>query len=143
MRARPRLAGVTLLELTLVLTLIGLLMAIAAPKFGALADGVSVRSASGDVAAAFSLARQAAITQRTRIAVVFDTSGGRIVVRGGGATVLERDLRAAYGIVLVVNRDSAVYDPRGLGYGLSNLTVTVSRGRMIDTLTMSRLGRVR
>jgi hypothetical protein len=36
-----------------------------------------------------------------------------------------------------------VYDSRGLGYGVSNVTVTVRRGSIVDTLTMSRMGRVR
>ena len=68
--------------------------------------------------------------------------GGRGAI-GRVRSLLRRPLRAVYGIVLASNRDSAVYDPRGLGYGVTNLTVIVRRGTMVDTLTMSRLGRVR
>ena len=97
----------------------------------------------GELGAAFSTARQEAITRRAAVAVVFDTAGGSVEIRSGGRTILRRTLRTVYGISLGANRDSAVYDARGLGYGVSNLSVTVRRGSIVDTLTMSRLGRVR
>jgi prepilin-type N-terminal cleavage/methylation domain-containing protein len=133
----------TLLELTVVLTIGGLLLALSAPRFAALRDAWSVRSAMTDLAATFSLARETAIARRTPVAVVMDTAGGVVRVRTGGRSYRSSDLRVAFGVRLGANRDSAVYDPRGLGYGLSNLTVTVRRGGLVDTLTMSRLGRVR
>jgi prepilin-type N-terminal cleavage/methylation domain-containing protein len=133
----------TLLELTVALTLTGLLLAVAAPRFSALRNAWSVRSAMADLAASFSLARQTAIARRTPVAVVMDTLNGRVRVRAAGRAFRQSDLRASYGVILTANRDSAVYDPRGLGYGLSNLTVTVRRGALVDTLTMSRLGRIR
>ena len=96
-----------------------------------------------DLAADFSLARQSAITRRTTVAIVLDTASGTVAIRSAARTISRHPLRAAYGIVLGANRDSAVYDSRGLGYGVSNLTVTVRRGSIVDTLTMSRMGRVR
>lgn len=133
----------TLLELVVVLSLVGLLMALAVPRFTAMRDGTSVRAAVADLAAAFSMARQSAITRRTTVAIVLDTTSGTVELRSATRTIARRPLGAMYGIVLVANRDSAVYDSRGLGYGVSNLTVTVRRGSIVDTLTMSRLGRLR
>jgi len=133
----------TLLELVTVLTLVGVLMALAVPRFSAMRDGASVRAAMADLGADFSMARQSAITRRTTVAVVFDTTSGSVLLRSGTRVMSRHDLRAAYGIVLGANRDSAVYDSRGLGYGVSNMTVTIRRGAIVDTLTMSRLGRVR
>ena len=133
----------SLLELVTVLALVGLLMAMAIPRFSAMRDGASVRAAMADLGADFSLARQSAITRRTTVAVVLDTASGTVAVRSAARTLSRHSLRAAYGIVLGSNRDSAVYDSRGLGYGVSNVTVTVRRGPIVDTLTMSRMGRVR
>jgi len=133
----------TLLEVVIVLALAGLLAALAVPRFSALRDSASVRAAMADLGAAFSAARQAAITRRTVVAVVVDTASGAVAVRSAAGTLLRHELHAAYGIVLGCNRDSAVYDARGLGYGLSNLTLTIRRGAIVDTLTMSRMGRVR
>ena len=139
----PIRRGFTLLELTVVMTIAGLLLALSAPRFAALRDAWSVRSAMTDLAATFSLARQTAIARRTPVAVVMDTVAGMVRVRSGSRSYRSSDLRVTFGVRLSANRDSAVYDPRGLGYGLSNLTVTIRRGGLVDTLTMSRLGRVR
>ncbi|HEY4131242.1 MAG TPA: GspH/FimT family pseudopilin [Gemmatimonadaceae bacterium] len=142
-RARCSRRAFTMLELIVVLTVIGVILTFAAPQFARSRDGASVRSASADLAGAFSLARQTAVNRRELTAIVLDTAHGRVLVRAGGEVVLSHDLFTAYGILLLANRDSAVYDAKGLGYGVSNLTVTVKRGAMADTLTVSRLGRVR
>lgn len=135
--------GFSLLELTVACAIIGILLALAAPRFSSARDRSAARSAVADLAATLSTARRAAILRRGLIAVVLDTTHGIIQVRAGGQVILRRELQAAYGIVLASNRDSVVYDARGLGYGLANLTVTVRSGLIVDTLTMSRLGRVR
>ncbi|HEX8942790.1 MAG TPA: prepilin-type N-terminal cleavage/methylation domain-containing protein [Gemmatimonadaceae bacterium] len=138
-----RRAAFTLLELVVVLTLAAILMALAVPRFSAMRDGASVRAAVADLTADFSMARQSAMTRRVAVAVVLDTTSGVVELRSAARTLSRRPLRAMYGIVLGANRDSAVYDSRGLGYGVSNLTMTVRRGLIVDTLTMSRLGRLR
>jgi prepilin-type N-terminal cleavage/methylation domain-containing protein len=135
--------GFTLLELTVVLTIVGLLLALVLPGFGSLRNTWAVRTAMTDIASAFSLARQTALSRRAAVAVVFDTSAGVVQVRSIGGTIRREVLGATYGVSIGANRDSAVYDPHGLGYGVSNLTVTVRRGTFVDTLTMSRMGRIR
>lgn len=136
-----RRSGLTLFELMMVMIVCGVLTALAVPRFSRLRDASSVRAAMTDLGAAFALARQAAVTRQTTVAVVFDTANGVVRLRADGETLLRRTLRVSYSVSLGANRDSAVYDPRGLGYGASNLSVTVRRGSFVDTLTMSRLGR--
>jgi type II secretory pathway pseudopilin PulG len=133
----------SLLEATVVLTVVAILLALVAPRFAALRDASAVRGAMAELGGQFALARQTAIARRVAAAVVIDSAAGVVEVRTGGVRVSRRELRAVYGIVLASNRDSAVYDARGLGYGVTNLTVTVRRGTLIDTLTMSRLGRTK
>jgi type II secretory pathway pseudopilin PulG len=139
-RNRP---AFTILEATVVLTVVAILLAIVAPRFADLRDASAVRGAMTEVGAAFALARQTAIARRAPASVVVDTAAGIVEVRAVGARTSYRRLRDLYGIVLGSNRDSAVYDARGLGYGVTNLTVTIRRGRFVDTLTMSRLGRTK
>jgi len=134
-------SGLTQLELIVVLVVGGVLSALAVPRLVDLRDASSVRAAMTDIGAAFSAARQAAVTRRTPVAVVFDTAAGTIRVSSAGETILRRSLRASYSVSIGVNRDSAVYDARGLGFGLTNLSLRVRRGSFVDTLTMSRLGR--
>jgi type II secretory pathway pseudopilin PulG len=133
----------TLLETTIVLIVAGALLAILAPRFASFRDASAVQGAMAELGAAFSFARQTAVARRATASVVLDTGSGVVEVRSGGTSVSRRGLKDVYGIVLGANRDSAVYDARGLGYGVTNLTVTVRRGRSVDTLTMSRLGRTK
>jgi len=134
-------SGMTHLELIVVLIVGGVLTALAIPRLVHLRDASSVRSAMTDIGSAFATARQVAVTRRTSVAVVFDTSAGTLRVSSAGETILRRSLRAGYSVSLGANRDSAVYDARGLGFGVTNLSLTVRRGTFVDTLTMSRLGR--
>jgi hypothetical protein len=101
------------------------------------------RGAVLDLGASFARARELAMTRRMPVAIAFDSAAGLVQIRGGGDTLVRKRLRRLYGVAIGANHDSVVYDPRGLGYGLSNLTVTVRRGSFVDTLRMSRLGRVR
>ena len=141
-RVPPRPAF-SLLEATVVLTVVAILLAVVAPRFAAFRDASAVRGAMAELGGQFALARQTAVARRAAAAVVIDTLAGVVEVRTGGIRVSRRQLRAVYGIVLSSNRDSAVYDPRGLGFGVTNLTATVRRGGIVDTLTMSRLGRTK
>ena len=138
-----RKPGFSLPEVAVALAIMAVLLSIALHRFTTLRDATSVRAAAGDLGSTFSLARQVAVTNRRVVAIVLDTGRGVVEVRWGGAKVARRDFGATYGVHLGSNRDSAVFDARGVGYGLSNLSVAIRRGRFVDTLTMSRLGRVR
>src|SRR5471030_1821594 len=88
-----RRAAFTLLELVLAMTIVGLALALVAPRFAALRDGASVRGAAGELGAAFSAARQMAITRRTTVSIVLDTAAGAIEIRSGGQPIFRRALR--------------------------------------------------
>jgi prepilin-type N-terminal cleavage/methylation domain-containing protein len=131
----------TLLELLIVLAVAGVLATLSLPRLGRLRDASAVRAALSDLGATFAYARQAAVTRRTNVAVVFDTAAATVRVRVGAETLARRNLYATYGVALGANRDSTVYDARGLGFGVSNVSVVVRRRWIVDTFTMSRLGR--
>ncbi len=135
--------GFTLLELLVVIVVAGIVLALGLPRFTVARDAHAVRAAIDVLSGGFSLARETALARRTPVAVVFDTAAGVVRIRSAGGPIRRSDLFASFGVAVAANRDSAVYDPRGLGYGLSNLTVVVRRGNFVDTLTVSRLGRVR
>jgi prepilin-type N-terminal cleavage/methylation domain-containing protein len=138
-----RKPGFSLAEVVATVAIVAVLLSIAVYRFTGLRDAMSVRAAVGDLGSTFSLARQLAVSRRRMVAIVLDTNRGVVELRSGGARIAHRDLGESYGVHLGSNRDSAVYDPRGLGHGLSNLSVAIRRGHFVDTLTMSRLGRVR
>ena len=136
--------GFSLLELTVVLTIVGILLALGAPRFLARARaGCRAFGHRGSWRHAVDCPPLGDPAPRAWSPLPSTPRTGSVQVRTGSQVILRRALGVAYGIVLAANRDSVVYDPRGLGYGLANLTVTVRSGAIVDTLTMSRLGRVR
>ena len=64
--------GKTLMELMMVVTIIGIISAMAAPNFMGLSSRTQVRSVTEEIASELRLARQLGITHRDRVRVVFD-----------------------------------------------------------------------
>ena len=136
-------AGFSLLELIVVITIVALVLALALPRLWRVMDRVAARGAATEIAVVFGEARERAITGRRPVAVMLDTLAARVLVSASGTRLLVRDLGAAYGVRLSASRDSMAYDPRGLGFGAANLTVVVRRGQAAESVSVSRLGRVR
>jgi prepilin-type N-terminal cleavage/methylation domain-containing protein len=135
--------GFSLLELIVVIMIAGIVVALALPRFTKARDAAAVHAAVGELGALYAAARQEAIARRAAVAVRIDTAGRAVELRVADARLVRRALGEIYGVGLGTNRDSTVYDPRGIGFGLSNVTIVVRRGSVVHTLTMSRLGRVR
>lgn len=135
--------GATLLEMVLALSLVAVAMAMALPAFTRLLDGMAVRGAAAETHALLGAARHVAIHRASPVTVELDTARARILLRTKGDTVRARDLGTVHGVHLAATRTTTVYSASGLGYGASNLTLVISRGAVADTLTVSRLGRVR
>ena len=138
---RPR--AFTVPELLIVLTILGVVMAIAIPRANASLDRVSVRSAANDVRATLNYARTLAMAGGVPVAVDVDSVLGTLRVRRGDERILTRGVGQAHGVRLGRTRDSLTYDPRGFGRGAANLSVLVRRGVSVETVFVSRLGRVR
>ncbi len=135
--------GLTLAELLLTCTLVGLLAGVALPRAGAALDTLRLTQAAHEVAGALTVARAAAIRRASHAHLVVDEVHHRIRVESGGDTLLLRDLRAMHRVALRASRDTITYAPSGLGYGVSNSTIVVSIGARAETVTVSRLGRMR
>jgi Tfp pilus assembly protein FimT len=140
-RARHR-TGVTLIELAIVLTMIGLLTIIALPRVVAVSARLTIRTASAAVRTALAIGRAQAVRRGEFVAFVGDPVRGRIGVVSGTDTLYARDLAAA-GVTLTLTRDSITWAPNGQGWGAANTTITLARRGAADTIIVSRLGRVR
>ena len=139
----PNRRGLTLVELCLVLTIIGLVTTIAVRQLGLYLDSAAVRAAVVEAAAVVARARDEAVAQRMPVSVRFDTGSDALELRMSGVVRSRSALGHAHGVSLSANRDSLAYDLRGLGYGAANLTLVARRGRAADSLVVSRLGRLR
>ena len=135
--------GATLLEVAVVLSIAGLLLAITVTPAIRYLDASAARSASAAVAGALALARSAAIARGELAEVSIQAPGARITVVAGVDTLSDERLGTRYGVALEATTSRVRYAPTGHGWGLSNTRVITRRGRAADTLTVSRLGRVR
>jgi prepilin-type N-terminal cleavage/methylation domain-containing protein len=135
--------GTTLLELCVVMVIAAMLAALAVPRLSLATDRARVRAAVQEAGSLYSLGRRSAIARRALVAVVVDTVGGSVTVRAGARQIARVAIGDRYGVRLQVSRDSMSYDPRGLGFGVANLSLIARRGRAAETLSVSRLGRAR
>ena len=135
--------GFTLLELLVVMTVTGIVLAIAVPRARAGLDRAVVRSAATDVRATLGLARTLALAGHAVILVDVDSVRGMLRIRRGSAVLLRRGVGQAHGVELRATRESLSYDPYGLGRGAANLSVLIRKGVATETVFVSRLGRIR
>jgi Tfp pilus assembly protein FimT len=132
-----------LVEQLWVLLISGVLLAATVAGGARLFDAMTVRAAARDVADLFAVARDHAVEQGLRTAVRIDARAGRVIVHADGDTLSRLELRRTSAVRVEASRDSMAYSASGLGFGAANMRVIVSRGASADTITVSRLGRVR
>lgn len=135
--------GFTLLELALVLSIAGLTLGIAWPRFGALLDSITVEHAAQQIVSAHQRARIIAIA-RSQPAVL-TVAPDRLTIRLRGATTAlwEDAGPVAIGVSLSGPPRTMTFTPVGMTMGLSNATFQLRRGTAVRTVVVSRLGRVR
>ena len=125
------------------LAVIALTMMIATRQLALYLDRAAARSAVAEAAMVVVRARDEAVAQRALVTVRVDSAADALELRERGVVVSRAALGHAHGVSLTSNRDSLVFDVRGLGYGAANLTMVARRGRATESLVVSRLGRAR
>lgn len=136
--------GVTLIELLLALTLIGLLSLIAVPRFAVVRDRLAVDHAAQEVAMFYYRARQAAILEARSVRIEFAADTLRAVYQGEMDSVaLTQAGPTAHGVQLTASRAVIRLYANGIGLGAANTRLVLTRGEAVATLTTSRLGRLK
>ncbi len=133
----------TIIELTITICILGVLSAIAIPWAGELLDRVRVRGAVVEIESTFSGARHIAIARSAQTTVDIDTVTRTIYVSVGVDTLRKREIGVDHGVQLSASRVRMSYSATGMGYGAANLSVFVRRNASVDTVFVSRLGRLR
>ena len=133
----------SLFEVVIVICILGALTAVVMPAGARLLDRVQVRGAVSDIESAFSSARHIAIARMSQPTVVIDTVTNAIYITLEGDTLRKRKVGDEHGVQLYTTRARMTYSATGLGYGAANLSVVVRRNSAVDTVFVSRLGRLR
>lgn len=149
----PLRFGYTLAEVTVTLSVLGVLLAVILPPLTRWRDTAAVHAARDELAAALAWTRIAAASHRGAT-LVLDAPTGRFWTElaaadigsgTGGQSGRASDLRARYGVRVEVGSSATVafqYDALGIGR-LTNRTVRIRRGGAEAGLTVSAYGRFR
>jgi prepilin-type N-terminal cleavage/methylation domain-containing protein len=135
--------GFTIIELSVVIAIASALFAITIPRAWGFIDAIEVRGAVTEIESLFSLARHSAIARGTQVTLEIDAARNTVSLKAGTENIRAREVGAAHGVTLSTNRTAVTYSPIGVGYGAANLSLIVSRNKAVDTIVVSRLGRVR
>ena len=136
--------GYTLIESVLALTLLGLVLLIAVPLTHGWRDRAAVHRASLELAAFYHTARHAAALRATRVAITFGADSLTAVYEGvTDSTFAVRSGPGRFGVQLTASDSVVRIAPSGLGFGAANTKLLLRRGAAAESLTTSRLGRLR
>jgi Tfp pilus assembly protein FimT len=136
--------GVSLAELVVVLATVGIVVGLAAPRWVPLREGLAVDRAAREVASFYHAARYGAILRAQPVRIEFGAETLRAVYEGlRDSTFLLRPGPARLGVTLEGSRLVIRISPNGIGYGAANTRIVLRRGSAADTLTTSRLGRLK
>jgi prepilin-type N-terminal cleavage/methylation domain-containing protein len=138
--------GHTLVELLVAIAIAAMLLTLSVPPARRWHDGIVVRAARDEIAAALADTRVAAVAAGGA-ALVLDPTGARFWVRPDGAPPgPPTDLESRYGVRMNAGtgQDEVVLRYDGLGIGrIASRTIRIERGRAAAGLTVSAYGRYR
>lgn len=134
----------TLLELLLAITVLGLLVLVAVPGLAALHDGARVRAETLRLVAALDQARGAAIRFGSTVRVVLGDSSYQFTAdpTEGASESWRLPGSISSDVQLAGAGAPILFGAAGLAVGVSNRTFTLTRGRITRRIVLSRLGRI-
>jgi len=136
--------GFTIIELAITLAVLGLVVSWAVPRLGHWLDRLAVLRAEEEVVGFYQRARLEALFRSVRVRVQLSSDSLTATAIGEGDSLLFAvSGPARRGVTLKASRAVIRLYPNGLGLGGANTKVILGRGGAIDSVTISRLGRLR
>ena len=136
--------GFTLIEVVIVVAIIGLLAALAIPRVAGWTDRLAVMRSVQEFHAFYNVARMGAVYRSSRVRISITPISLVAIAEGDPDSVVVRMKGpATYGVSLRVSRSTIRLYPTGVGLGAANTTLELRRGTVVESLTISRLGRLR
>lgn len=134
-----------MLELMVVTCIAALLMGFWLPRAAGWMDRLATEHAVRDVTTALAVGRHGAVLQATRARVTLDDDTLKVdrFEPQGWVPWWRTPGPSSHGVEMEVSNPVVVFGPTGMGWGLSNTTIVLRRGSQAETITMSRVGRVR
>jgi type IV fimbrial biogenesis protein FimT len=137
--------GVTLPELLVTVSIVSLVLGIAAPRMAGPLDALAVEHAASDIAGAHARARVTAVVE-SRLAWLHVGPDSLVLEVIGPAGAERRWTMPGPGLVGVAMAGGSrtlTFSPTGITMGFSNASWTLTKGSAMRRVVVSRLGRVR
>jgi prepilin-type N-terminal cleavage/methylation domain-containing protein len=137
--------GFTLIEVLMVITIIGILLGVVVPRYGAVAGAMQVHSARQEIAALLTQGRATAIqTDQTVLVARSANAISLVAVSGTGSMLIsQQDLGSQFGVTVSATKDTVAYDSRGMVTGNTiTLKYLVTNGVTRDSVCLMALGKV-
>jgi len=141
--------GFTLVEMMIVVTVMAILAAVAAPNFTSYMTHRRLNGAARQIMTDLMEARMRAVSQNNRFKVFFLDDGHRYTIlddsnnnntEDSGETSTTKDIRDVYRDVTFSATADPIFYPRGTAYGT---TVTISNSGGSKSVTVATAGRVK
>jgi prepilin-type N-terminal cleavage/methylation domain-containing protein len=138
-------SGFTLVEVLMVITIVGVLLGVVVPRYGAISGGMNVHSAKQEIGALLAQGRATAI-QTDQTVLVIRSANVISLVGVSGATstfITQQNLGSQFGVTVSSTKDTVTYDSRGMVTGnTSTLKFVVTNGSVRDSVCLMALGKV-
>jgi len=137
--------GFSLIEMAVTICIAALLAALWLPRAGQLLNWIAADHAARDITTALAHGRQGAVLQATRARVTIAADTLRIDRLGpqGWEPWWRRPGPTSLGVQMEVSNPVVIFGPNGMGWSASNTMVVLRRGSQVETITTSRVGRVK
>ena len=138
--------GFTLIELMIVVAILGIISAIAAPSFMNYMAQRRLNGAARMVMSDLMNARMLAVTLNRNVQVTFPTSAGASYTYDATVTAVTRNVQTGFGYhdVTVSGNNNPVFAPTGRLSGVTACTITLASAALTQqkTVSVSSAGRV-
>jgi prepilin-type N-terminal cleavage/methylation domain-containing protein len=137
--------GFSFVEVVIVLLIVAVLAAVGLPRLGPFLDRIATDQAAREVTTALAVARHGAVLQgmRARLTIAADSLRIDRLEPAAWAPWKRWPGPADLAVGIEVSNPVVVFGPTGMGWGVSNTKVVLRRGSQVETITVSRLGRVK
>ena len=139
--------GVTLIEILIVMTLIGVMAGFGFPRIGDAITKQNVRSARTLFIGTHAKARATAIQRGSQTQLVL--AGGRLTIQAANPVTNAvqqvgnvEDLGSRYGVTVQPSNATLTFDARGIGMETTQTVISITKGTHGTRIVFSPVGRV-